>query len=125
MNLATDIIDCVANLPHLPALIAFEDYGPINRTSGKVAQRAEMVGIMKHHTLRVIRIPIVTITPTAVKQFATGKGNAGKGEVLDAAARLGYYPETHDEADAFFVARIGAALYRGERVTVDFTVVRP
>ena len=125
MDMAADITDCMDNLPYAPACVVFEDYGPINRTSGKVAQRAELCGIIKHHVLRVLRIPVITIPPTSLKQFSTGKGNSDKNAVRTAAAKLNYFPETHDEADAFFAARLGACIYHDEPVTVGYTVNMP
>lgn len=35
-----------------------------------------------------------------LKKFATGKGNAGKPEMIDAAKRMGYSPADDNEADA-------------------------
>ena len=56
--------------------------------------------------------PILKATPTQVKKFATGNGNAGKDEVLAAVIRR--YPDvnvaTNDEADALTLAAIGAAV---------------
>lgn len=123
--MAADIIRGIDDLPYAPSVFVFEDYGPINRTSGKIAQRAELCGIIKHCAFMLRKVPIVTLTPPALKQFATGKGNANKEQMLQAAAQCGYYPDTHDEADAFFAARLGAALYDSVPVTVDYTVSKP
>lgn len=58
------------------------------------------------------------VTPSQVKKFATGKGNAGKDEVMLATARR--YPDVaianNNEADALTLAAIGAAAY-GEPFT--------
>lgn len=55
---------------------------------------------------------LVEATPQAVKMYATGKGNAGKDEVLAAVVRR--YPDvdvrSNDEADALVLAAIGARL---------------
>ncbi len=55
--------------------------------------------------------PPLLVTPSQVKKFATGKGNAGKDEVLLAVARR--YPDVqiknNNEADALVLAAIGAA----------------
>lgn len=55
-------------------------------------------------------IPWAGVTPTAVKKYATGKGNAGKDEVLLAVARR--FPDWevtgNDEADALVLMAMGA-----------------
>ncbi len=57
--------------------------------------------------------PPLRVTPSQLKKFATGKGNAGKDEVLLAVARR--YPDVviknNNEADAVVLAAIGAAAY--------------
>jgi Holliday junction resolvasome RuvABC endonuclease subunit len=49
-------------------------------------------------------LPYRAIPVGTVKKIATGKGNADKDAMIAAAKRLGYYPETDDEADAIFIA---------------------
>lgn len=53
---------------------------------------------------------VVEVPPAVVKRYATGKGNAGKGAVVDAAARR--YPEVDtggddNQADALWLAALG------------------
>jgi len=57
--------------------------------------------------LRWLEVP-----PTSLKKYATGKGNAGKDEVLAAAVRRFPAVEVrgNDEADALWLAAIGADL---------------
>ena len=53
-------------------------------------------------------IPFVDVPPACVKVFATGKGNAGKEEVLAAAIRrLGYQGHDNNEADALWLRAMG------------------
>lgn len=125
LDVAEEILQSIASVDHRISIAAFEDYGPINRTSGKITQRAEICGILKHHLLRVAKVPIIMVSPGALKEFATGKGNAGKPAMRDAAARHGYFPESDDECDAFFLSRIGQRLLNGERVGVAFHRVNP
>lgn len=56
-------------------------------------------------------IPVVEVTPQGIKQFATGRGNASKDEVLLAVARRHPTIEftTNDEADALTLVDIGKA----------------
>lgn len=123
MEMADAIIEDLSALTIRMAV--FEDYGPINRTSGKIAQRAEMVGILKRHFLCTLRVPIVMVPPPSLKQFATGKGKASKEDMLAAATQSGVYVDTNDEADAFFAARIGAHLLNGNKTGVSFTLANP
>lgn len=55
---------------------------------------------------------VTEVPPTTLKVYATGKGNAGKDEVLLALARRhDWFPATNnDEADACVLALIGARL---------------
>lgn len=53
------------------------------------------------------RIPVAIVNPGTLKKWATGKGNAKKPEVL-AAAREWCRPRNHDEADAAWLALMGA-----------------
>ena len=49
-------------------------------------------------------MPYLVVQPNVVKQYATGKGNAGKEQMLaDAIRRLGYQGSSFDEADARWV----------------------
>ena len=125
LDMASSVIESIDALPYRPAIAGIEDYGPINRTSGKVAQRAELIGILKHHLLRVVGIPLITVPPKSLKSYATGNGNSGKEDMLTAANKQGYYPDTHDEADAFFAARAAATLHKGQRIDVSFARVNP
>lgn len=125
IDVADEVLQSIASVEQRVSIATFEDYGPINRTSGKVTQRAEICGILKHHLLRVARVPIVLVPPKSLKQFATGNGNASKDMMRDAAAKFGYFPETDDEADAFFLSQIGARLIAGQRADVSFTRINP
>lgn len=121
--MAQSVLDDLASIP--VGLLVFEDYGPINKMAGKIAQRAEMCGIIKHYALARLAVPVVTTPPTALKQFATGKGNATKDMMLAEAASSGYFPDSSDEADAFFAARLGLQLGRGDKVAVSYSTTLP
>lgn len=125
LSLADAVIEDIANLPHPVAVACFEDYGPINRMSGKICQRAEICGILKHHFLTARRAPVITIGPNALKTFATGNGKASKEDMLNQAAREGFYPNTNDEADAYFAAKVGLRAFKGTKVGASFERVNP
>lgn len=56
-------------------------------------------------------IPFVEIAPSAVKKFATGKGNAQKHEVAaHVQKRWDVMFKTNDETDAYVIARMGTVL---------------
>lgn len=54
--------------------------------------------------------------PSELKKWATGKGDAGKPEMVEAARRAfpGYEPAGHDEADALLIAAWAATVVRSE-----------
>lgn len=59
-------------------------------------------------------IPWVAVNQTYVKQFATGKGNAKKNDMLAAAIRkLGYEGSSDDEADALWLLAMARMQYSG------------
>jgi Holliday junction resolvasome RuvABC endonuclease subunit len=124
IDTADEIIDVMHSLPYAPKIVCIEDYGPINRTSGKVTQRAEMCGIIKQWVL-LSGIPLITVTPNSLKKFATTKGNASKEDMLLAAHSLGFYANNADEADAFHAARLGEYILMGYDHGADFTRINP
>lgn len=69
--------------------------------------------------------PPLRVTPAQLKKYATGKGNAGKDEVLAAVIRR--YPDVivtgNDQADALVLAAIGAAVM-GEPFNGPLTVAQ-
>ncbi|MGW8565681.1 hypothetical protein [Isoptericola sp. NPDC055881] len=77
--------------------------------SGQATERAGLWWLVVHDLL-VRDIPVAVVTPTARAKYATGKGNAGKDEVLAAVVRR--YPDVetrgNDEADALVLAAMGA-----------------
>lgn len=53
------------------------------------------------HTICYVRdIPYETYTPTQIKKFICGKGNASKQEVIEAVKAIGFNPKDDNEADA-------------------------
>ena len=46
------------------------------------------------------------VTPTALKKWATGRGNADKDDMVGVAEALGWCGESHDEADAWHLWRM-------------------
>lgn len=55
--------------------------------------------------------------PSEIKKWATGKGDAGKPEMVEAAKRAfpSYVPQDHDEADALLIGAWAATVIRSEK----------
>ena len=47
--------------------------------------------------------PVTTIAPAELKKWATGKGNASKAAMLEAARQRGWVGDDHNEADAWLL----------------------
>lgn len=80
----------------------------------RLADMGELCGIVKWECEKR-NVEVIVITPTALKKFATGKGNSNKEAVRDAAnkerEKAGLpWLKTHDEADAYWLLKIGLEL---------------
>lgn len=78
------------------------------------SQAAATLGVL-HGVVRAAlwrRTSVLLVPPTTLKKFATGKGNANKDLVRDAARDRGGLPAgvTSDEADAWWLRQIGLHL---------------
>lgn len=89
-------------------LIEGPSYGSANGQSGH-HERAGLWWIVTYRLWQE-QVTTVTIPPTNLKMYATGKGNASKDAVLAAAIRR--YPDVqfdgNDQADGLILAAIGA-----------------
>lgn len=108
----------VRHFPPLPALVVIEGYalGAPGRLS--LVRLAELGGVLR---LRLFELAIafVEVSPSTLKRFATGKGNATKDEMLSAANDELSDPANHDEADAFWLRMLGRAVYGFEPGLLD------
>ena len=77
-------------------LIAYERPAGMHKASIMVA--SEMVGVLKDLCIEM-NINLACYSAQQIKKFATGKGNAGKPEMIEAAKKLGYSPADDNEAD--------------------------
>lgn len=92
-----------------PDLVVIEGYA-YSAKGRAVVDIGELGGVIRL-ALHFLGIPFVEIAPTSRAKLATGKGNAGKDEVLVAAVRrLKYVGHSNDEADARWL--LEAALHR-------------
>ncbi len=66
--------------------IALEDYAYSRGHAGRVFHIAENTGVLKYKIWEM-GLPIDTFSPTSIKKFATGKGNAKKTDMYEAFVR--------------------------------------
>lgn len=95
--------------PLQPNLAVIE--GPaFAQSNGKSHERAGLWWAIYNHIARERSISTLVIGPTLRSKYATGRGNAGKDEVMLAVAKR--YPEANvsnnNEADAVALAAMGA-----------------
>ena len=92
-------------------LVVVEGYSFNSRNSQSHAL-GELGGVVRL-ALHEAGIPYVDVPPAVLKKYATGRGNAGKAEVLAAAIRrLGYDGHDDNEADALWLRVMGLDAYR-------------
>lgn len=101
-----ELRDTIRKACELADLVAVEGYSFGSRNSHAHAL-GELGGVVRV-ALHVASVPFVEVPPSSLKKFATGKGNAGKEEVLASAIRrLGYEGHDNNEADALWLRAMG------------------
>lgn len=99
-------------------LVAIEGYAFAR--SNQAHQIGELGGVLRV-MFREEGIEYIDVAPSAVKKFATGKGNANKEAVaVGVYKRWGKEFKTNDEADAFVLAKIGQAYMAGQEGLTAF-----
>lgn len=78
-------------------LVSYERPAGMHKSSIMVA--SEMVGVLKDLCIE-LGVELASYSATEIKKFATGKGNCGKPEMIEAAKKLGFNPQDDNEADA-------------------------
>lgn len=90
-------------------------YGRANQAH----QLGELGGVIRL-ALYDAGIPFVDVPPAVLKKYATGRGNAGKAEVLASAIRrLGYEGHDDNEADALWLREMGVGHYGGRSLVPE------
>lgn len=85
-----------------PTMIAIEGYSYGSKGSS-ITQLAEVRGLLRF-LADSYGVPFVEIDPTTIKMFGTGKGNAGKPEMIaNARERFGYDAFDDNAADALIL----------------------
>jgi Holliday junction resolvasome RuvABC endonuclease subunit len=78
-------------------LISYERPAGMHKASIMVA--SEMVGVLKDLCIE-LNIDLACYSAPEIKKHATGKGNANKDAMIEAAKQLGFNPKDDNEADA-------------------------
>lgn len=116
-DISLQLADLLIELTNPAVMI--EGYSFASRNSQAHAI-GELGGVIRL-TLWNLRIPYVEIPPTCRAKFATGKGNAGKGEVMSAiSARTGIVwsgAGADDICDAFILEEMGLTQQHQPRYT--------
>lgn len=58
----------------------------------------------------------VKFSPSEIKKFITGRGNAPKADVIDSIERLGFHPEDDNDADALAIFCLAKLNVDNERI---------
>lgn len=103
------VFDIARSLPD--PFVVVEGYSFSSRNSHAHAL-GELGGVIRYHLWQA-QVPYVDVPPTCRAKFATGKGNAGKAEVVSAvSARTGRTwigKGAEDECDAWVLQEMGLA----------------
>lgn len=91
-----------------PEVVSYEGYA-MSRFANRAFDLGELGGVLKLLVFGY-RIPILLVPPTCLKLYATGKGNADKGQVMVAMAKVRRRLfSCDDEADAYALLQLGLA----------------
>ena len=92
-------------------LVVIEGYSMGSR--GRVFDIGELGGVIRM-ALHDSGITFVSVPPTSLKKFATGKGTAKKDDMLETAIRrFAFAGHGNDEADAWLLLKMAEAAYSG------------
>lgn len=98
----SDMLDALT----LVELVVIEGYSYGSHQS-YAREMGELGGVIRNHLYQE-RVPYLDVSPNMLKKIATGKGNASKYEVMQAASkRLNYDGHNDNESDALWLRAIG------------------
>jgi Holliday junction resolvasome RuvABC endonuclease subunit len=114
-DILCEVVNIVVKLPD--PFVVVEGYSFSSRNSHAHAL-GELGGVIRFH-LWQRQVPYVDVPPTCRAKFATGKGNAGKAEVVSAvSARTGRTwvgKGAEDECDAWVLQEMGLCRFNAGR----------
>jgi hypothetical protein len=93
-------------------MVCLEGYAPNSKWGREVA--GELCGMVKMELRTLFPDPVcypTVVAPSMLKKFVTGTGNAKKDQMMMATyKKWGFEAKTNDEADAYGLARVAAAI---------------
>jgi Holliday junction resolvasome RuvABC endonuclease subunit len=93
---------------HLTLGVDLIFYEKVHRHMGTAAAHAYGAFLNKlHETADEFGVPYQGLSVQEIKKHATGKGNAKKAAMIEAARLWGYRPGSEDEADAICILKCG------------------
>lgn len=93
-------------------LVALEGYA--YNSVGRVFELGEIGGVLRL-LVHEYQLSYVVVPPASLKKYATGKAQAEKADMCNAARRHGFDPGDDDnQADAFFLSQIARHLHLGK-----------
>jgi Holliday junction resolvasome RuvABC endonuclease subunit len=111
-----EIRDEVRDLITRADLVVLEGYAYAR--ANQAHQIGELGGVIRV-LLKEQSKPNLIVAPKTVKKWATGSGNAGKPEMVDAAwKQLGYLGKSSDEADALWLHHLGTGAFDPQHPSV-------
>lgn len=90
-------------------LVIIEQYA-FSRANAHSHEIGELGGVIRL-SLHVNQIRFVAVLPNVLKKFATGKGNAGKDDMVGAAARAGCPVNDNNAVDAWWLYQMALYVY--------------
>ena len=88
-------------------MIEWYSFGSSTKGLRSIAELGGAVRLALYH----LRVPYLDVPPSTLKKYATGNGQAGKIEMVQAASkRLGYDGHDDNEADALWLRALGLDL---------------
>ena len=94
-------------------IVVLEDFGISSRftPSGRFCERIELLGMLKLVCPAVTQLPWLSVAPTMLKSFVSGKATAHKEDVEKSVREHWGVPVNNDdEADAYGLARYAQAV---------------
>lgn len=102
-----------------PDVICVEDYA-ITPNGGNVIKLVSLGAVIRYF-FRQKGISYYTVPPNTLKMFATGKGNAGKEQVMmHVYKKWTFEAVDNNEADAYVLAKMGCCVADPELATIDY-----